>query len=85
MNDEEFIRKELSTIDLRGVDEIVQVRGPQSNSSALRVICPKCKQPPGFPCFREAFKRTQALGFAGRVVMSAPHKERMDAWKKLCV
>jgi hypothetical protein len=84
MKDEEFIRKELSTIDLRGVDEIVQVRGPQHNSSALRIICPKCRQPPGLPCFREAFKRTQALGFAGRAVMSAPHKERMVAWKKFC-
>ena len=71
--------------DVRGVDEIVQVRGSQSNSSALRVICPKCKQPPDFPCFREAFKCDQASGYAGRVVMSAPHKERMDAWKKFRV
>jgi hypothetical protein len=81
MKDEEFIKEELATVDLRGVNEVFCVSEPQSRSGALRITCPKCKQPPGFPCFREAFKRYQAMGWGGRVVMQNPHKERLQAWK----
>ena len=69
MRDEEFILKELATIDLRNTDDIVRVKGSQDRYGALRIACPKCKQPAGFPCFREAFKRDKAMGWGGRTVM----------------
>lgn len=83
MKNDEFIQKELAATDLRGVNEVVYVKQPQSRSGALKVACPKCKQSAGFPCFREAFKRDQAIGWGGRVVMQAPHRERLEAWKMI--
>lgn len=79
--DEKFLRDEFATLDLRGTDDIIRVKEPQSGLGAISIECPNCKQPPGYPCFRESFKRAQALGYGGRVVMKAPHKERVAAWK----
>jgi hypothetical protein len=69
----DYIEESSKATDWRRIDTVWAVEGlDQTLTVDLRVECPRCKQPAGFPCFREA--RRNILG--GRALIDKPHKER---------